>query len=358
MEGLEYKQIEKSKNKYVYEVTISREKFESTREGISKNLAKSVRIQGFRPGKAPKNLLDKEVSSKSLTESINALLPEAALEVIQKEGLNPISSLNYDLKTFDETGDIIFTFTLINQPDVNSADFKNIKVEQKTSTVEDAEIELVIKNIIKSSLPREKWEKNILPHVHSEGEEHDPNHIHDDITITDDLIEQIGYEEEKTFDGMKLKVKETLEKLKKEEADNEFASKVITEAIRIADFEVPQDFIDREVHAKYHQFEERLKQLKLDKDSYIKTQGTSMEELEKQWREQSKMDIAADLLLVNMAVKENLTPSDDEVESEIQNIRDPKVREQYQQEQNKNYLRTMLTRNKGLKKLLEIVRGS
>lgn len=366
-----YKQIEKVKNRYKFEVEVDYKEFEVEREKALTRLAGNVKIAGFRPGKAPKDAVEKEVGYNAYLEAVNKILPRAALEVVEKENLNPISSFKYDLKDLDKDKNISFTFEFVNQPEVKFDDFKKIKLEYVEPKLEKDEADSVIKNIIVSSLPREKWEKNIIKksvakgkkskdgkkpeedHHHDDSQPH--NHLHEgeDLQITDELVEAIGYQEDKTYDGLRKQVEETLVKVKKEDADNAFAGRVIEEAIKISDFEVPEDFIQREVEHKESHFNERLKELKLDPDMYLKTQGTTLDELRKNWRNEAERAVKTDLLLINLGTTENLTPTEKEIDEQIEKFQDPRVKEQYKSLDNRDYLKSALTRDRALLKLIE-----
>lgn len=366
-----YKQVEKSKNKYKFEVEVDFKEFEEERQKALQKLSSKVKIAGFRPGKAPKDAVEKEVGYNAYLEAVNKILPKAALEVIEKENLNPISSFKYDLKDLDKEQNISFSFEFVTQPEIKLEQFKKIKLDYKEPKLEKDEADQVIKNIIVSSLPREKWEKNIVKketskkakdgeskkteedHHHEDGQPH--NHLHDgeDLTITDELVEAIGYQEEKTYDGLKKQVEETLNRVKKEDADNEFAGRVIDEAIKLTDFEVPEDFIEREVEHRESHFNERLQEVKLNQEMYLKTQGTTLEELRKTWRADADKAVRTDLILINLGVSENLSPTEEEIDEQIAKYQDPRVQAQYKSEESRNYLRSALTRDKALMKLIE-----
>ncbi len=356
-----YKKLENEKNRYKFEVKVDYKEFESEREKTLNDLAKTVKIAGFRPGKAPKEAVEKEVGYKAYLDTVNKILPKAAIEVVEKENLNPLSSFNYDLKNLDKDKDVIFTFEFFNQPDIKAEDFKKIKVKYNEPKIAEGEVDVVIKNIIKSSLPKEKWEKSIKKVKKTsktkESEKDKESKQDEDIEVTDELVKEIGYEDAKTYEEMKKNVEETLNRIKTEEADNEFASHVVEEAIKIADFGIPEELVEHEAEHKEEHFKERLRELKLDQNMYLKTQNTSLDDLRKTWKEEALNNLKSDLLLINLAVSENLTPSDEEVEKEIEKIEDPNLKERYKNnENNKNYLKTSITRVNGLKKLIEIAK--
>ena len=100
MDGYNYKKIEQVKNKYVFEISVEYSKYQVYEDTALVELSKSVKVPGFRPGKAPKDLAAPEVASKAFTKAVNKLLPDYALEVLEKEKINPIANVEYSLKDY------------------------------------------------------------------------------------------------------------------------------------------------------------------------------------------------------------------------------------------------------------------
>lgn len=348
MGNYKFKRLEEDRNKYIYEVTIDYSEYEKYEDQAFKVEASNVKIPGFRPGQAPKAMIEKEIGSKVFTRALNRILPDYAEEVMIKEELSPISHLHYDLKELDKEKGLIFTFEVVTQPVINPEDFKAIKVDEPKTEIEEKEIEEVIKNMIRNNVAEDK-----IPFKEAkEGEEKK------DFDLTDELVKELNYEDTKTIDDLKTNVKETLKSLKAQQGQTEYTNKILEEAIKVANFHVPHEMVDDQVAGLEEDFKARLSQIKLSLDNYIKTQGTTLEEMRNHWAEDAKNRIAADLLLVNLAVKEGLVATEDEVEAEIEKMEDKALRARYKNQSNKDYLRTIMTRERGLNKLVEIVKGT
>lgn len=366
MEKIQHKKLEEVKNKVKFEAVVPEELFEAKRAQIFTEMAKNVKIAGFRPGKAPKAEVEKQIAYNVYIETINRVIPEVALEVLKVENLSPISTLNYDLlePEKDEKG-IKFTFEFLKQPEIDPSKLSKLKVEKKETTVTDEEVDDVIKNLIRSSLPREKWEKFIIKSEktakksakkddsdETSSEVEQPEGL-ENIELSDELIKELGYEDEKDLAGTRAKVKETLIGLKEEQSQGEYTSRLIEEALKVADFEVPHEYVHKEMEEREEQFKKRLRDLKLNEEVYLRTQGKTMEDLRHEWHQQSEIDLATDLLLINLAVKEKRIPTDEEVMAEIEKL-DDASKKYYSEPKNQDYLKTALTRNNGLKRLLEL----
>jgi trigger factor len=113
-------------------------------------LKKTAKIKGFRPGKAPRSVLERmfkkdvhaDVSSKLIKESFIDALKETDLKVIGNPELEPPDlKANQNFK-YDATVEV--------KPDINDIDFKGLKLKKSRYKVDDAEIELQLKALQKN----------------------------------------------------------------------------------------------------------------------------------------------------------------------------------------------------------------
>lgn len=337
--GYTYKEIKKEKNNITFEVLVSKELFEKNYEVIFKKESKSVKVAGFRPGMAPKAEIEKRIGVDVINETVNTILPQVAFEILVEKEITPISGVKYDLKKINEDSSVEFEFSVSDSPKVDITKISKIKVEQKKEEVKDEEVEMVIRNIIQSTLPEEFAKLK-------EGEE---------LKISDEMVAKLGYEDEKTYDGLKAKVRETLERVKEEQSENEYAQKVLEEAVKLADFFIPEDLVEDEIHHREHHFEDRLKKLKLDKESYLKTQNKSMDDIRNEWRKEIERNAGVDILTINLAKQEKLVPTEEEIEAEIEKIEDEITRIRYRSDERlRDQMRTIISRNRGVQKIIDL----
>lgn len=358
MDKFTYKLLKKEKNKFEYDVKVSKEAFDQIYNEIFDVEAQKVKLPGFRPGKAPRAEVETRIAPDVLNKTINRLLPNVTYEIILKEELNPISNVSYDLKKINEDSTIEYSFTIYDSPEVKASDLSKMKVEYKEEKVKDEEIDMVIRNIIQQTLPEEVWNKGVKKGKKSVKKDTEEKEEPVQFEITDEMVAQLGYEDEKTLDGLKSKVRETLEKVKKEQTENEYANKVLKEAIKYVDFLIPEDLIEHEVEHREHHFIERLKKLKLDIDAYLKTQNKTLEDLRKNWKADIENAIGADIITINLAKSEKLVPTEEEIEEEIEKFEDEIAKVRYRSDERlRDQLRTAITRDRGLRKLMDIAKG-
>ncbi len=345
---LEYKKLTQVKNRVKYQASIKKEELDREHKAFITKLGRDVKVPGFRPGKAPQAEIEKAVGYNAYIEAINSLLPKTALEILKKESLNPISSLDYNFDDNKDSKDdktLVFTFEFLTQPDIDVSKFKKIKVKKEEVKVTDKDINDTIQSLIKTSLPREKWEK----HIKKDSKD-------SELEITEELIKDVGFEDAKSLKEFQVKVRESLENVKNEQAQNKYVATIVEEALKLSDFEVPHEYVHREMEHREGEFKKRIDELKLNMEVYLRSQNKTIESLREEWHKQSELDLSTDLLLINISVKEKLIPTDKEADEEISKL-DKESQEYYKVEANRDYLKTALSRNKGLLRLVDIVEG-
>ena len=122
-------------------VEIPADKVNGQRDQIVKGYASKARVQGFRPGKAPRALVEKRFE-KEITEELNGVLfNEAYDEAMKQESLNILDfGVPEDVTTLPN-GNITFVSKLTLAPEVTLPEYKGVSVTVPPLAVPDEEIE-------------------------------------------------------------------------------------------------------------------------------------------------------------------------------------------------------------------------
>ena len=110
-----------------------------------KALAKQIRLPGFRPGKAPRKLLEARVGRASVLEQVvNDALPGRYSEAITAESLQPIGQPEIEVTKLEDNEELVFTAEVDIRPEIDLPDLTNLKitVDPVKVTDEDVAIEL------------------------------------------------------------------------------------------------------------------------------------------------------------------------------------------------------------------------
>jgi len=136
----------------VYSLKLTGEPEEVKREVelIAKEIGKTAKLPGFRPGKAPVNIIKKHFADDIRDALLRAYLPRKLGEIIEKEGLQLISEpLIEDVKFDVNTGELEVSLILEVKPQIElkKEDYTGIKVKKTTREIEDKDVEKVIEGL-------------------------------------------------------------------------------------------------------------------------------------------------------------------------------------------------------------------
>lgn len=109
------------------------------RERALEKLAKEVRLPGFRPGKAPREMILAKIKREDLLEeTIQSLLPETLRSLVAEHKIQPILSPKVSLKKEDPlTVSIVF----VERPTVTLKGVEKIAIEKKAHNVEEKDVD-------------------------------------------------------------------------------------------------------------------------------------------------------------------------------------------------------------------------
>lgn len=129
-------------SQYVVTIEIEPAELEEAKGRAAKKLANQLRIPGFRPGKAPRALVERFVGQESLVEQATRdLFPKAYQNAIKQEDIKPIADPQFDIKSTDP---LVLVATIPVEPTVELGDYKEIRFELPPVTVTDEDVTKVL----------------------------------------------------------------------------------------------------------------------------------------------------------------------------------------------------------------------
>ena len=244
-------------------------------EDVFKRIGKEAKVPGFRPGNAPRDILEKNYAGVVHEQVLKELVPDIYNEAINKEGLDVIELPEItDVKLERES--LSFKAKVEVSPEVNVKDYKGIKIEYKSVSVAPDEVKRAI-DALKESRKID--------------------------SVDDNLAKSLGYpslaELEKVLEKQIFIQKENGERQKVE-------TEIVENLIKSVDFKSPQGLVQR-------QLEDMVRQAKVD----LAIKGAprdKIEEQDKKMREELAPEAAKQvkiyLVLAAIAKKENITSDD------------------------------------------------
>ena len=124
------------------------EKLTKAYEQACRQIGKQVRIHGFRPGKAPRMVIEKNVGTDYIkNETLQNLVPELLNEALFKENLDIITQPEYSNIEFNLGEPLKFEAKFEVRPEVKLGDYKSIQVNVPEVTLPEDAMERALKNV-------------------------------------------------------------------------------------------------------------------------------------------------------------------------------------------------------------------
>lgn len=150
------KKVEGLKREYV--VTLPAADISKQVENRLAEVGRTVRLPGFRPGKAPAAMLKQRYGQSVHGEVLEDSVGRSSRDLMSERGLRPAMQPKVEIVEFGEGKDLSYSISFEVLPDVTPCDFKTISVERLVVPVADSEIEEAVQNLAKMRRPLKKVE--------------------------------------------------------------------------------------------------------------------------------------------------------------------------------------------------------
>lgn len=128
-------------NKYELEIEISAEDFEAAIEKAYLKARKNIAMPGFRKGKAPRKLIEKEYGEQVFFEdAVNLLYALVVNGAVEESGLELVTRPEVEVTEISKENGVKLKATCITKPEVEVKDYKGIEVEKVVNPVTDEDI--------------------------------------------------------------------------------------------------------------------------------------------------------------------------------------------------------------------------
>ncbi len=127
-------------------VDVEAEQFEKAKRRAAKNLARKVRIPGFRPGKAPYNIVARTVGEEAIVEeAIDLLLDELYPKALDEAEINPYGPGKLtDIPSMEPPR---FVFEIPLAPEVELGDYRTVRLDYEAPTVTEEQVQETLQNL-------------------------------------------------------------------------------------------------------------------------------------------------------------------------------------------------------------------
>ena len=136
--------VEKTKkdNELKLTFTVEAAKFDEGMKKVYTKTAKYFTIPGFRKGKAPMKIIEKQYGSEIFYEdTFNEIVPDIYAEELKANNIEAVSKPDIEVTQIGKGQDLIFTAIIQTKPEVKLGKYKGIELKKIEYTVSDEDIE-------------------------------------------------------------------------------------------------------------------------------------------------------------------------------------------------------------------------
>ena len=110
-----------------------------------RQLSRSINIPGFRPGKAPRAIVQRHVGAATIErEALQTLLPAAYEDAVTEAGIEPIDQPDFDIVEMDRGKPFIFRATVPIRPEVELGPYRDVRVPFQPPEPDADQVERVL----------------------------------------------------------------------------------------------------------------------------------------------------------------------------------------------------------------------
>jgi trigger factor len=363
-------------NKVKLSIEVDEDEFEHALDAAFKRIAREVRIPGFRPGKAPRRILEARLGADAgRQEALREALPDYYAKALAETEVDAIAPPEIDITAGQDSGSVAFDAVVEVRPNVSVAGYGGLQITLPSPAVTDDEIDAQVDRLRGQfgelqpvSRPAKKGDfltvsitattegmdepiyqtedelyevgsGTIVPEVDSELEGAKAGDIlkftaqlNEERTasftvmvkenkekVLPDVTDEWATEasEFETVDELRADLRQRLETMKRVQAQIALRNQTLDALIQLVEEDAPEPLVNSEIERRLHDLSHRLAAQGANIGQYLQATGQSEQELLDEMRSGAVEAVKADLALRAVVQAEDIEATDDEIEVEI-----------------------------------------
>ena len=339
---MQYTVTHGEKGKVEIKVDVAKATFEQSYNQTLGKFSQETNIAGFRPGKAPADVVENKVGlNKILNETASSLISKHLSAILDKEKLIPLDSPKIAVNTLAKSSPFSFTASFTQKPKVKVGSWKTIKVKKVAAKeVTEKDIDESIKNIYEAWVKQQET-RNKKQETKDEESQVSQKFIYDahgnkvffedkktlrsssnqdstaGLKINDEFAKAIGARD---LGHLGEIVKKDLETLVADQVEAKLESEIFDKMIEVGTVEVPDILIDDELNRILIRLNSELERQKKKLEDYLTEQGTTLDALKAKWRPQAEKNVKISLILEQIGQDEKVQVLPSEVEQALKGV--------------------------------------
>jgi trigger factor len=367
-------------NKVKLSVEVEELEFEKAVDAALRKIAREVRIPGFRPGKAPRKLLEARMGKEGVRqEAMREALPDYYAEALRQTEVDAIAPPEIDVTSGQDEGPLAFDAVVEVRPQITLVGYQGLQVTIPSPSVTDEELQKQIDRLRTPFGELKEVEREIADGDHvtvdlKGVQDGDPvpglsaedylyevgtdslvpgadEHLRgankgdtvefespfgevdgEEKTVTINLVikdvkemilpevtdEWAGEASEfETVAELEADLRQRMGMVKKVQANMAVRDEAVKALAELVEDEVPDALVNSEMERRLHDLAHRLEAQGATIQQYLEATGQGQQQLVDDLRETATDAVKADLALRSLAEAEGLEVTDEDVETEI-----------------------------------------
>ena len=334
------------KGKVEVKVDVTSADFLKVYEETLEALAKEVKVDGFRSGNVPRDVLEGKIgANKILNEAASFLISKNLSEIFKKENVVPLGNPSVAIQNLAKGSPFSFTATVVSKPKIKIGDWKQIKVKKvKVREVTDADITQSIKNIHEawrkqktSDKPSEEGKPSFAEA--SEGKKfiYDAHgnkiFIKDEESKSKSKVESVAAPDDEFAKAIGARdlvhlrelVKKDLEQIMLDRLEAKLEEELFDELLKIAEVELPDILVDDEINRIIVRISQNLEQQGKKLDDYLKEENTTLDSLKAKLRPQAEKNVKIMFAMDEIGSSEKIQITKEEIDNAAKGVDESKL---------------------------------
>lgn len=130
-----------------FKVVVPADQIEARTQTRLEEIARTVKLPGFRPGKVPMKIVRQKYAAAIMGEVLEQAVNDGTGSAISERNLRPAAQPKVEITAFAEGADLEFSVALEILPEITPMDFSTISLEREKAEIPAEEIDETLKNI-------------------------------------------------------------------------------------------------------------------------------------------------------------------------------------------------------------------
>ena len=136
------------KSSVILEVEVPADRLDRAVGEAVRALSKRTRVPGFRPGKAPRGVLEAVLGQGAvLDEAVDRLVQSSYRDALIEQAILPLTNADVEIVQAEEGKPLVFKAIVQVRPEVELGDYKNFNFKPEIETIDDTKVDKVIEEM-------------------------------------------------------------------------------------------------------------------------------------------------------------------------------------------------------------------